>query len=174
MNARFDTEHHEKDSGRRMKRGGIIFVCVAALLIGGCGGDNNKPAATPANPSPTVQKAIDGPVVFGTPVWTTGEITQNDTAEVVTYSDSVSELAIKVPVENVAANNSFEAKWFFNGTSLDAFTTTVATEEDVPSGWITFKLTRTTDDPWPDGQYEVVLYRDGQEMGRSSIRVEKS
>lgn len=88
------------------------------------------------------------------------------------YSDSPLLIA-SVKADLLAVGTTVEAAWFYNHTSLDAFTTTLTIEQAAPERWLSFRLERTPDTFWPAGEYEIRLKINGVEAEKATILVEQ-
>jgi hypothetical protein len=61
------------------------------------------------------------------------------------------------------------ASWFFNDTTLDALSSAMRIDRDRVSGWVEFHIERTGSEPWPDGEYMVVITDGTTELQRAVV-----
>ena len=74
-----------------------------------------------------------------------------------------------VPIESLPAGSQLVASWYFNDTSLEALGSAIRIDRDRDSGWLEFHIERTGADPWPDGEYEIVISDGTDELQRSQV-----
>lgn len=49
------------------------------------------------------------------------------------------------------------ASWTYNDTPIDGFVGSIQAEEDGEDVWVEFHLNRSTTEPWPAGNYAIVI-----------------
>jgi hypothetical protein len=162
----------------RMRRFGMlasVFI-VACGLLAACGsGSDGTPEITPS-PEPTatpviVATALSGAPRIGDATWTSA-IQPESNAPIALTPQATDETIFAVfPIESLPAGSQLVASWFFNDTSLDALDSAVRIDQDRVSGWIEFHIERTGPEPWPDGDYEIVVSDGTTELQRSMITV---
>jgi hypothetical protein len=76
-----------------------------------------------------------------------------------------------VPAYSVPAGSQVAAAWTYNDTSLDAFATSVTIDQPAAEQWLTFKLSRNSETPWPAGVYGVTISLNGAVAQSASIEV---
>lgn len=182
--------HHPWFGALRAKRLLVapLTLCAVALQLTGCGGEQpplSVVATIASSPSPTVavRQAASPPAATPIPLtpgigpvqWTTGEDALTgapvDSAELF-FTDSPQVIA-SVKADLLAVGTTVEAAWFYNNTSLDAFTTTLTIDHPAPERWLSFRLERTPDTFWPAGEYEIHLKVNGEDAQQATIFVEQ-
>ena len=155
----------------------VLALIVACSLLAACGsGKKSEPPATDtvvATDTPEiVPTALSGPPVIGEVVWATSVDPQTD-APIGTATPVVGDSAIYAvfPIVSLPAGSQLVASWYFNDTSLDALNSAMRIDQDRVSGWIEFHIERTGTDPWPDGQYEIVVTDGTNELQRAQITI---
>jgi hypothetical protein len=114
-------------------------------------------------PSPTL-----GSVIWATDV----DPTTGAPADAVSqYAPDAPRLIAALPATALPTGATVDAAWFYNDTTLDAFTTRLTLPDRATKRWVDLQLSRQGDAPWPTGTYEVVISLDGEEVQRASVIV---
>ena len=166
-------------TSRRML-GLALFVVHGGLLVS-CGGDPRLGAPADLSPAPTVEISA---VPLATPrttvkpeigqvVWTAAidAATIAPTEPVSIYPLESPRIIAATKTQSLPAGSRLEARWEYNDTSLDAFTTQLIPAEMIDQRWVTFHIERDPDVPWPGGVYEVTISLDGTAMQQASVEV---
>jgi hypothetical protein len=163
-----------------MRRLGLLastFI-VACGLLTGCG-LGNESSGTPDNLEPTetpvvVPTALSGAPRLGEVVWTSAvdPITTAPVGPAPQMNDPA--IFAVFPIEALPAGTQLLASWYFNNTSLDGLGSALRVDQDQVSGWVEFHLERTGPDPWPDGDYEVVVTDGTTEIRRAVLTISKA
>jgi hypothetical protein len=151
-------------------------LIVACGLLAACasGGDNNPNTSSMPEPSETpviVPTALSGTPRIGEAIWTSA--IQPDTNEPLALTPTVTDNTIYAvfPIEALPAGSQLVASWFFNDTSLDELGSSLRVDQDRITGWIEFHIERTGADPWPDGQYEIVVTDGTTELQHAMVTI---
>jgi hypothetical protein len=158
--------------------GGIVLAIVLAFAV--LGDDPESP--NDVDPTPTqAGGGADGGATAPPLEPTIGEIvwaaeiapgTNQPIAPVDRFPTDAPTIYAVLPVTGLPIGTVLQAAWSYNDTPLDQMTTSLtveATSADVI--WIEFHLYRETEDPWPDGIYEVVITIDRATRRESSVEV---
>jgi hypothetical protein len=86
-------------------------------------------------------------------------------------TSDVPRIVANVPAYALPAGSQVSAAWSYNSTSLDAFATTLTIEQSQDEQWLTFQLSRNTEEPWPVGIYEITISLNGQVAQSASVEV---
>jgi hypothetical protein len=163
------------------------FIAVGlCLLLASCGGEaklvgpgaSRLQPATPATASPVATPAMPSSATatatpIGPIVWTTAVDPRTSApADAVTaYSPDARRIIAAVSVRGLPGGSTLTASWSYNNTSLDAFATQLTMTAEADETWVSFYLERSEGTPWPEGVYDVVIARDGQEVARSTVDI---
>jgi hypothetical protein len=157
----------------------VISILVGALA--GCVAGDDEPRdpaveTAEAGASGEAPEALNGPPVLGTVTWSTAVQpgTNEPVGVVERFPDSTSVLYAVFPVQRLPKGSSIRASWTFNGTSLDGLEQELTAPRDQVSGWLEFHLERTTQEPWPDGQYAVSLTADNVQIATAEVAVART
>ncbi len=167
--------HHRFDRLRRFGMLASAFI-VACALLGACGSGNDDTPEITSTPEPTqtlviVATALSGAPRIGEAVWTSA-VQPESNAPIALAPQGTDETIFAVfPIESLPAGSQLVASWFFNDTSLDALDSAMRIDRDRVSGWIEFHIERTGAEPWPDGDYEIVVSDGTNELQRSMVTV---
>ncbi len=162
----------------RLRRFGMlasVFI-VACGLLAACGSGNKETSEITATPEPTetpviVATALSGAPRIGEAIWTS-EIQPETNAPIALAPQRTDETIFAVfPIESLPAGSQLLASWFFNDTSLDALDSAIRIDQDRVSGWIEFHIERTGAEPWPNGDYEIVVSDGTTELQRAMVTV---
>lgn len=162
----------------QMRRLGLLLsaLIVACGLLAACSfGDDGTPddsLTTEATETPVVvPTALSGSPRIGEAVWTVA--VDAITKEPVAVAPQVTDTTIYAvfPIESLPAGSQLVARWFYNETSLDALDSAMRVDQDRVTGWIEFHIERTGPEPWPDGEYEIVVTDGTNELQRSVITI---
>lgn len=162
----------------RLRRLGLLAsaLIVACGLLAGCASGGDDTPDSPSTPEPTetpvmVATALTGAPRIGEAVWTSA--IQPDTNAPLHLAPKVSDTTIYAvfPVESLPAGSQLVASWFFNDTSLDALGSAIRVDRDRVSGWIEFHIERTGTEPWPDGEYAIVVTDGTTEVQRAVVAI---
>ncbi len=151
----------------------IILACAVLVACGGGDDDKSEPTAAP-QPTETlvvVPTALSGAPRIGEAVWTS--VIQPETNAPIALAPKLTDTTIYAvfPIESLPAGSQLLASWFFNDTSLDALNSSMRIDHDRTTGWIEFHIERTGEEPWPDGEYEVVVSDGTNELQRAVITI---
>jgi hypothetical protein len=151
-------------------------------MLVSCGGELRL--VPPADPSPqAISKAVAGagatPVStavatqFGQIVWATAidPETSAPIDRVSNYRSDAPQIIAVMQAYSVSAGSVVEASWEYNNTSLDAFSTRLVPADSTVESWISFRIERSPDVPWPVGTYEVTVSLNGTTVQQASIEV---
>ncbi len=121
-----------------------------------------------------VATALSGTPRIGEAVWTS--VIQPETNAPVALAPKGTDATIYAvfPIESLPAGSQLVASWFFNDTSLDALDSAMRIDTDRVSGWIEFHIERTGTEPWPDGDYEIVVSDGTNELQRAVVSIPSS
>lgn len=152
-------------------------LILACGLLAACGAGKDAERAPTGTPIPTATviltpTALAGPPRIGSVVWSVA-VDPRTSAPVDAATPVVTDNTIyaAVPIESLPAGSQLLARWYFNDTSLDALDSSLRIDQDRTSGWVEFHIERTGADPWPDGDYEIVISDGTHELGRSVISI---
>jgi hypothetical protein len=144
------------------------------MACGAFGSDEPTPTPEP-QPSPTVQPttAVTTPLIVGDPVWATAiDPADGSPADSVEWFPTDAQVIYAVfQTSAISAGTGFAVSWTMNGTPVPGLNPTLQMTADTPAGWIEFHLTRTSAEPWPDGQLEVQISVEGQIVSSGSIEL---
>jgi hypothetical protein len=136
------------------------------------GSDDPTPTPEP-QPTPTVQATTEvaTPLTVGDPVWATAiDPADGSPADSVEWFPTDAQVIYAVfQTSAISAGTGFTVSWSMNGTPVPGLNPTLQMTADTPAGWIEFHLTRTSAEPWPDGQLEVRIAVDGEIVSSGSI-----
>lgn len=162
----------------RLRRLGSVacVLIVACALATACGsGGSDEPDVSPT-PEPTetpvvVATALTGAPAVGAAVWSSAvdPVTNAPTGSTPQASDAAIYAAF--PIESLPAGSQLVASWSFNDTSLDALGSALRIDQDRVSGWVEFHIERTGTEPWPDGEYAIVLSDGTNELQRAMVTI---
>lgn len=157
-----------------------LALIVACTLLEACGSGDNEKEQTPVStgvpavsgtavPTPS---PLSGPPRIGAAVWATA-IDPQSGAPLAAATPTAEDRTIYAvfPIESLPAGSQLIAHWFFNDTSLDGLDSAMRIDVDRTSGWLEFHIEQTGNDPWPDGDYEVVVTDGTNELQRSMVTV---
>jgi hypothetical protein len=118
-----------------------------------------------------VATALTGTPRLGEAVWTSA-IAGETNAPLAQSPQLTDETIYAVfPIESLPAGSQLLASWYFNDTSLDALDSAMRIDRDRDSGWIEFHIERTGPQPWPDGEYAIVVTDGTNEIQRAVITI---
>lgn len=155
------------------------------MMLIGCGRKTPPvPTATtiaPAAISPTavtIAVASPTPIAIATPgigdiLWSTETDSTSDAPLVVAseYPSHAPRLTASALALNLPPGTIVDTAWSYNNTPLEAFTTQIVLQDDVPKRWISFRLERDPDVPWPSGTYAVAISIDGTPTASAAVQV---
>jgi hypothetical protein len=162
----------------RLRRLGMLATAliVACGLLAACASGNDDTPKNSSTPKPTETPLVEPTALTGAPrigeaVWTSA--IQPETNEPIALAPEVGDPTIYAvfPIESLPAGSQLVASWFFNDTSLDALNSAMRIDRDRVSGWIEFHIERTGTEPWPDGEYEIVVTDGTNELQRSVVTI---
>jgi len=167
--------HFRIDRLRRMGMlaSALIVACgvLAACSVGG--GDSPEATALPelAETAVVVPTALTGTPRIGEAVWTSA--IDSTTNAPIAIAPQVTDTTIYAvfPIESLPAGSQLVASWFFNDTTLDALNSAMRIDRDRVSGWIEFHIERTGPEPWPDGEYSVVVTDGTTELQKAVVSI---
>ena len=151
-------------------------LIVACALLAGCSSGNGGTPATSETPQPTEIREVAATALTGAPrlgeaVWTSGVASETN-APLATAPQLTDETIYAVfPIESLPAGSQLLASWYFNDTSLDALDSAMRIDQDRDTGWIEFHIERTGPEPWPDGDYAIVVTDGTNEVQRAVITI---
>jgi hypothetical protein len=158
---------------------GVALVC--AMLVS-CGGELRL--APPASPPPQAMTeeaagAAATPVNttvatrFGEIVWATATDpkTSAPIEPVSSYRPDAPRIIAVIQVFGLSAGSDIGATWEYNNTSLEAFTTRLRPAGSTAESWVSFRIDRSPDVPWPVGTYAVTVSLDGTTVQQAAIEV---
>jgi hypothetical protein len=158
---------------------GVALVC--AMLVS-CGGELRL--APPASPSPqAITEEAAGAAAtpvnttvatrFGEIVWATAidPKTSAPIEPVSSYRPDAPRIIAVMQAFGLSAGSAVEATWEYNNTSLDAFSTRLQPAHSTAESWISFRIDRSPDVPWPVGTYEVMVSLNGTTVQQAAIEV---
>ncbi|MFT4040862.1 MAG: hypothetical protein QM692_21955 [Thermomicrobiales bacterium] len=182
------TQPHWGSTWRNARRLAVPLAGGGLLLLAGCGSGgptvSDPPTVTPAAVVVTATEPPAAPA--GTPLptptprpaglgavrWSSDEPgIATPAAGTTLLAAEAPRLVASVPAYSLPPGSQVTAAWFYNNTSLDAFTTTVTTEAPQAEQWLAFQLTRTTETPWPAGTYEIVVSLNGEQAQQASVEI---
>ena len=148
----------------RLRRLGMLAsaLIVACGVLAACslGGGDDPETNTPPEPAETAlvaPTALTGAPRIGEAIWTSAiDPTTNAPFSIAPQVTDTRIYAV-FPIESLPAGSQLVATWFFNDTSLDALSSAMRIDRDRVSGWVEFHIERTGSEPWPDGEYAVVV-----------------
>lgn len=160
----------------------MAVALVLLLALSSCGGETRLalPAtATPAGdagvpPTPAIEASpVPASPAFEPVVWTTGtDPATNAPIDTVTgYSTSVESIIAAVRASHLPRGASVTAKWTYNDTSLDALATSLTAEGSAEDQWLSFRLDRDPDVPWPAGAYAITVLLNGSPVQQATVEV---
>jgi hypothetical protein len=151
-------------------------LIVACGLLSACAAGNDDDPETSSTVEPTETLVVAPTALTGTPrigeaVWTSA--IQPETNAPIALPPKVSDATIYAvfPIESLPAGSQLVASWFFNDTSLDALNSAMRIDQDRVTGWIEFHIERTGSEPWPDGEYEIVVTDGTNELQRAVVTI---
>lgn len=163
------------DRSRRVGLLASTFI-VACGLLAGCGGDDDDSPIATAPPEPTktvvvMPTALSGTPSIGSAVWTSAVETGTNAPLSLAPTATDTTIYAVFPIESLPTGSQLVASWFFNNTSLDALGSAMRIDRDRVDGWIEFHIERTGDEPWPDGEYEIVVSDGTTELQRAMVTI---
>ena len=75
------------------------------------------------------------------------------------------------PVERIAKGVVIRSSWTFNGQTVEGVGAEMESTRDQVGGWIEFHLERTSEEPWPDGEYGISLTTENILIATGSVQV---
>lgn len=168
---------------RRIRSAAVALGC--ALLVS-CGEDASRVA--PRNLSPTASRGtpIASPAALsnaarltpaiGEIVWAAANdpVTNAPTETVATYTIEALRITASVPLDALPTGSTIEARWEYNDTSLDAFTSQIVTSAPASRRWVSFHLDRDPETLWPTGVYDVTISLNGAVVQRAAIEIARA
>lgn len=162
----------------RLRRLGVLalpLIVACGLLTACASGDDDGPEATSV-PEPTetpivVATALSGVPRIGEAVWTSAIQPETNAPIALAPEGSDAIIYAVFPIESLPAGSQLMARWFFNDTSLDALDSAMRVDQDRISGWIEFHIERTSAEPWPNGDYEIVVSDGTTELQRAVVTI---
>lgn len=128
--------------------------------------------ATPQAPTPAPSTPVPHPEGLGEIRWSGEAMTKaTPVAGLTQLPAGIPFIVANLPAYMLPAGSQVSATWSYNNTSLDAFATTLTTDQLRPEQWLTFQLSRNAETPWPAGVYEITISLNGQVAQTSSIEV---
>lgn len=163
----------------RLGRLGILVALTG--ILAGCGGEPqlalpNTPTPDPAVASPPARPAASPEAsapVIGDLTWTSAidPETGAPADALAHYPADAPRLLIAARARAIQADSNVEARWYYNDTPLEAFTTRHAFSGPVMDQWLGFHLDRADDTTWPAGTYEIEIFLDGEPEADATIEV---
>jgi hypothetical protein len=127
---------------------------------------------TPAAPSSIPATPVPREPEFGEVLWSSDVFSlATPVAGATQLTSDVPRIVANVPAYALPAGSQVSAAWSYNSTSLDAFATTLTIEQSQDEQWLTFQLSRNTEEPWPVGIYEITISLNGQVAQSASVEV---
>jgi hypothetical protein len=122
-------------------------------------------AATPVNSTVATR--------FGEIVWATAidPKTSAPIEPVSSYRPDAPRIIAVIQAFGLSAGSVVEATWEYNNTSLDAFSTRLLQAGSTAESWVSFRIDRSPDMPWPVGTYEVTVSLNGTTVQQAAIEV---
>jgi hypothetical protein len=165
----------------RRSLGAACLTLVCTMLVS-CGGELRL--APPASPSPqamTEESAgaaatpVNSTVAtrFGEIVWATAidPKTSAPIEPVSSYRPDAPRIIAVIQASGLSAGSAVEATWEYNNTPLDAFSTRLLPAGSTAESWVSFRIDRSPDVPWPVGTYEVTVSLNGTTVQQASVEV---
>ncbi len=159
----------------RLRRMGMLalplIVACGMLTACGVGGDSPDTTALPGTTETevVVPTALTGAPRIGEAVWTSAIDPTTNAPIAVAPQVSDTTIYAVFPIESLPAGSQLMASWFFNDTTLDALSSAMRIDRDRVSGWVEFHIERTGSEPWPDGEYMVVITDGTTELQRAVV-----
>ncbi|MGE3797093.1 MAG: hypothetical protein AB7G88_04555 [Thermomicrobiales bacterium] len=158
---------------RALLRGGVLFFI--GLAVTGCvvGSDDDPSAGTSVEEGNSGGVAVTGPPVLGPVVWSQSveSGTNEPVSPVSSFPDSAPVIFAVFPVERLSSGIVIRASWTFDGEALDGVGAELAVTRDQIGGWLEFHLERTSEDPWPDGEYGIALTTESVLIATGTVSV---
>lgn len=150
----------------------LVGIAAAALLLTGCGG-NNEPAPTPVATIQPTAATPAGPVELQPVVWATAiePGTGAPTEPVDRFTVDAETIYAVVPVRNLPAGSVLSATWTYNGVPVEPAGSSLTTPEPMADGYVAFHLSRGPETVWPDGTYGVAISLGGQVVQSAEVAV---
>ena len=161
----------------RLRRLGMLAstLIVACGLLVACASGDDRPENTKvpdATETPVeVATALTGSPRLGEAVWTSAIEPETNAPIAIAPQRSDTTIYAVFPIESLPAGSQLVASWYFNDTTLDSLNSAMRIDQDRVSGWIEFHLERTGSDPWPNGEYEIVLTDGTNELQRAMVSI---
>ncbi len=139
--------------------------------------ENEDPPGTSQASNPTETRAKSwqprspGTPRLGEAVWTSAVMARNERSDRACAQLTDATIYAVFPIESLPAGSQLLASWYFNDTSLDALDSAMRIDQDRTSGWIEFHIERTGSEPWPDGEYAIVVTDGTNEVQRAVITI---
>jgi hypothetical protein len=139
------------------------LTCLIVLALGAACQVSTTPTSIespspPENPSLTILETVTSRQVSGdyAPIDVTSQFSPTDSFYCV------------IQVADVESKTQIVARWRFGNTVISE---TIYTTEEQGSGYVAFEL--TSDQPWPEGVYQVEILSGGAVMDSVEFRVAK-
>ena len=167
--------HLRFDRLRRLGTLALALIVACGVLTACSIGGDDSPESTalpgPAETTAAVPTALTGTPRIGEAVWTSAiDPTTNAPIAIAPQAADTTIYAV-FPIESLPAGSQLVASWFFNDTSLDALNSAMRIDRDRVSGWIEFHIERTGSEPWPDGDYAVVITDGTNELQQAVVSI---
>ncbi len=167
-----ESEEREVPCSRRALLG-IGATSIALLALSACGGSgSSEPEDAPQSEGQDGVQ-VTGPPVLGPVIWSTAVLpgTSEPTAPVASFPVETSTIYAVFPVERIASGVTIRASWSLNGQTIPDVGAELTAPRDQIGGWIEFHLERTSDQPWPDGEYGISLSSESVLVATGSVAV---
>lgn len=161
------------DRIRRLAGLAFALILACGLLAACASGDDTTSDSTPVPVSTETAvvppTALTGAPRIGEAVWT--RAIEPGTKEPLNLAPTVTDETIYAvfPIESLPAGSQLIAEWFFNDTSLDGLGSALRIDQDQNAGWLEFHIERTGPEPWPDGEYAIVVTDGTNELQRAVL-----
>ena len=159
----------------RLRRMGMLALAliVACGVLTACSVGDDSPETTDlpetSETEVVVPTALTGAPRIGEAVWTSAIDPTTNAPIAVTPQVSDTTIYAVFPIESLPAGSQLMASWFFNDTTLNALSSAMRIDRDRVSGWVEFHIERTGSEPWPDGEYMVVVTDGTTELQRAVV-----
>jgi hypothetical protein len=161
---------------------GAACLTLICIMLASCGGElrlvpsaGPSPQVTTETPAEAGATPVSTAVAtrFGQIVWATAvdQAMGAPIGPVQSYRPDAPRIIAVMQAYALPAGSIVEATWEYNDTSLDAFSTRLASADGGAESWISFHIERSPDVPWPVGTYEVTVSLNGTTVQQASVEV---